>query len=156
MPTPRLRPRPHVFLCLALAVTVLLAGCGSTTKYVLPSAPPSTAAAPSPGGAPSLEGAPSGEAAPPASAPSGEACVASCKRGNTFALRKKDRVPIWDHDCLQKCPGIVVSEGECEEGEKEPHGFCVEKHEKGAAAELVGGVIALTVLIVTVAAVASK
>jgi hypothetical protein len=45
--------------------------------------------------------------------------------------------------CLEKCPGVRTGDGECTSYEKPPHGFCESKHEKGAAAELIGGSLAL-------------
>lgn len=119
---------------LAVSASLVLA-CASTTKYTLAESPQATA---------------SGDAS------TGAACVASCQRGTTFALRKKNRQPVYDYDCLQRCPGLVVREGECEEHEKAPGSFCVEKYEKGAGAEIIGGTIGLVLVVGAIAAAASR
>ena len=113
-----------------VATALLVAACGTTTKYAMPNVPQ--------------------PAAPP------QSCIATCERGRTFALRKKDREMTYDFECLSHCPGIVVSESECEEHEKPPHGFCVEKYETYILAQAVGGAIVLALLLVTVVAAVEK
>jgi hypothetical protein len=114
-----------------LALLVVLAGvvaCSTTTKY----------------------------AAPPSQPGPADNCIAACQRGETSNLRKKDRKPIYDFDCLQKCPNIVVSEGDCEDQEKQAPSFCVQKTEQNVVLEVIGGVIALTFVVATIVFAVSK
>jgi hypothetical protein len=111
-----------------LVVLAFIVACSTTTKY---------AAAPSQPGP-------------------GDNCIASCQRGETSNLRKKDRKPIYDFDCLQKCPNIAVSEGACEDQEKQAPAFCVQKTENNVVFEVVGGAIALTFVVVTIVFAVSK
>jgi hypothetical protein len=139
MTSPPRRCRAAARVAVLLATSFLIIACGSTTKYMAPEAPPPR---------------------PPKSAPTEqpETCIAACEQKQGIFGTKKPggKKAIYDYDCLAKCPDVTVTEGECAEQEKAAGKFCYEKHEKGFVAEVVGGLVALTLTVIVVASAVSK
>lgn len=69
--------------------------------------------------------------------PAGHQCVTRCDHGD----RDSDYFA-----CIRKCPGVEVVDGKCQPADTS-WGFCVEKHEKNAVGEVIGGCISLFFLI---------